>query len=430
MSNYSHSSKPTLRAVTPVCKQEAESRAVLPLDRTDNAVFGPAPKSRAPKFLRVTAVLIIGLVLIICTGATWFYWTAHQALPQMDGKVSVRGLFTEAKVIRDARGVPHIVAENAEDLFFAQGYVTAQDRLWQMDLSRRLAGGTASEAVGSVLLDRDKEQRILGLREVAERSWQALSMRDRSHFEAYARGVNAFLESHRENLPIEFRVLRYSPKPWTGIDSLLCGILMSEALNHGLFATKLAREEIASKLGPELAVDLYPNSSWRDHPPGVDEGVATESNLSLPADANPSSNNSVGGQVHAASPAPEDVFVPGSNNWVVSGRHTVTGKPLLANDMHLGLQIPNTWYEAQLEIRAGNGEPGFDVAGFTLPGLPYVLVGHNRRIAWGFTNLEPDVEDVFVENVRADGEYQTPDGWRPMERRREVILVKGKPSVV
>jgi penicillin amidase len=368
--------------------------------------------------------------LIICAGATWFYWIARRALPQVEGKISVGDLSAQVKVIRDIRGVPHIVATNAKDLFFVQGYVTAQDRLWQMDLSRRLAGGTVSEVMGSAFLDRDKEQRIIGLREVAEHSWQALSVRDRSHFDAYAQGVNAYIEGHRENLPIEFRVLRYSPKPWAGIDSLLCGILMSEGLNHGLYETKLIREKISAKLGRELAADLYPNSSLRDHPPGVDQQVgAPEQNSPAHAGSHPPSSNSVG-QLRTASLAPDDALVPGSNNWVISGTHTVTGKPLLSNDMHLGLRIPNTWYEAHLEIHAQNGEHGFDVVGFTLPGLPYVLVGHNQRIAWGFTNLVPDVEDVFVEGVRSGGEYQTPDGWKSMERRHEVIRVKGKPDVV
>ena len=167
----------------------------------------------------------------------------------MDGEIAVSGLFARVGVIRDPQGVPHIIAANAEDLFLAQGYVTAQDRLWQMDLSRRLAEGTVSEVMGAGFLERDKEQRIIGLRQVAERSWQALPARDRSYFEAYARGVNTYIEGHRNNLPMEFRVLRYTPKPWTGVDSLLCGILMSEGLNHGLYQTELTREKIIARLG-------------------------------------------------------------------------------------------------------------------------------------------------------------------------------------
>jgi penicillin amidase len=388
-----------------------------------------APKSRFRKFLRIFFLVIVALVLIICAGVIWFCWTARQALAQLDGKISVSSISAETRIIRDPRGVPHIVAANTHDLFFAQGYVTAQDRLWQMDLSRRLAEGTVSEVMGSAFLEHDIEQRILGIRRVAERSWQALSARDRSHFEAYAQGVNAFLETHRDKLPIEFHVLRYSPKPWTGVDSLLCSILMSEGLNHGLYQTKLHREKIISGLGPMLAADLYPNSSWRDHPPGADKPRIAEQNASADGDSQSRSESSVDDQFRVTEMVRDDALTPGSNDWVISGTHTLTGKPLLSNDMHLGLRIPNTWYEAQLEIHQRSGEPGCDVVGFTLPGLPYVLVGHNQRIAWGFTNLVPDVEDIFVETARSDGEYKTPEGWKPMEKRHEVISVKGKPDV-
>lgn len=387
-------------------------------------------KSRWRWVLRAMAIVIGGLVLIVGAAITWFYWTARQALPQVDGTISVPGLAAQVRVIRDAHGVPHIIAANAEDLFFAQGYVTAQDRLWQMDFSRRLADGTTAAVMGAALLDHDKEQRIVGLHQVAERSWQALSARDRSHFEAYARGVNAYIESHRGNLPIEFRVLRYSPEPWTGLDSLLCGVLMSQGLNYTLYQTKLIREKFTAKLGPELAADLYPNASWRDHPPGMDRQVATPDRSALAhPESSPPITTFVFGQGSTMPRSPDSRQVAGSNNWVISGAHTATGKPLLSNDMHLELHIPNTWYEAHLEIRPQGNEATFDVVGFTLPGLPYVLVGHNQRIAWGFTNLVPDVEDVFIENVKPDGQYETPQGWKTMETRRELIHVKGKEDV-
>lgn len=397
------------------------------------ASTAPAPRRRFRKLLRALAVMMVCIVLLVCAGVAWFYRMAHSALPQIDGEIAVSGLSTRVSVARDPHGVPHIIAANAEDLFFAQGYVIAQDRLWQMDLSRRLAEGTAAEVMGAALLEHDKEQRTIGLRQVAERSWAALSERDRSYFQAYARGVNAYLEAHRQDLPLEFRVLRYSPRPWTGIDSLLCGILMSEGLNHGLYETKLVREKIVARLGPQLAADLYPNSSWRDHPPGADAPVGAPRQTGLsPTNPQPRGHDNGDDFLDARGAVlpriPDDALVPGSNNWVISGAHTLTGKPLLSNDMHLGLRIPNTWYEAQLEIHSQDGQPGFDVAGFTLPGLPFVLVGHNQRIAWGFTNLVPDVEDVFIENVRAE-EYETPDGWKPMEKRHEVIHVKGKPDV-
>src|SRR6266481_3548706 len=432
MMNNSNPARSVSRTITPPEQERGANALGRPAtDLADVAHVQSAPKPRRLRVLRIVTFLIIGALLIVGGAIAWFYRTARQALPQVDGQISVTGLSSQTTVIRDARGVPNIIAGNAEDLFFTQGYVTAQDRLWQMDLSRRLADGTASEVMGPAFLNRDKEQRIIGLRQVAERSWQAVPARDRTHFEAYARGVNAYIYSHRERLPIEFRVLRYSPGHWTAVDSLLCGILMSEGLNHGLFDIKLMREKFVDRLGPELAADLFPNSSWRDHAPGVDENVATPRRISFGIfDSPPPIAGSVSVSEPAVPPVPDDALVPGSNNWVVSGAHTATGKPLLSNDMHLGLHIPNTWYEAHLEIRSGGGNPGFDVVGFTLPGLPYVLVGHNQRIAWGFTNLVPDVEDIFVESIRSGGEYQTPDGWKQMERRREVIHVKGKPDVI
>jgi penicillin amidase len=423
--------------------QHASQSGAVVYTRTSVAPAGPsvdhenqsAASRRARRawhrrFLRVIGILIICLTVIILGGATWFYGMAKRALPKLDGKLYVQGLSGEVRVIRDARGVPHIIASNTRDLFFAQGYVTAQDRLWQMDFSRRLVSGTLSEVMGPALLNHDKEQRIVGLRQIGERSWQALSARDRSHFEAYAAGVNAYLEARHGNLPIEFRVLRYSPEPWTGFDSLLCGILMSQGLNYTLYETKLVHERFVAKLGPELAADLYPNSSWRDHPPGLDQKVAPTQQSLLPPDPQSSQSSSFFfGQTPVSMHSTESSQIAGSNNWVISGAHTTSGKPLLANDMHLEHHIPNTWYEAHLEVSGQNGNPAFDVVGFTLPGFPYVLVGHNQRIAWGFTNLVPDVEDVYVENVGSDGEYQTPEGWKHMETRHEVIRVKGKPDV-
>jgi penicillin amidase len=419
----------------------SHSRAVV-YDRTsvapaepsvDHANQSAARHARRPglrRFFRVIAILIICLTVIIFAGAAWFYWEARHALPQLDGKLYAHGLSAEVQVFRDAHGIPHIIASNTKDLFFAQGYVTAQDRLWQMDFSRRLVSGTMSEVMGPALLNHDKEQRIVGLRQIAERSWEALSARDRSHFEAYAAGINAYIEARRGNLPIEFRVLRYSPEPWTGLDSLLCGILMSQGLNYTLYETKLVRERFVAKLGPELAADLYPNSSWRDHPPGLDQKVApVQESLTAPDPQSPQSSSFIFGLAPADMHSTDGPQIAGSNNWVISGAHTTSGKPLLANDMHLEHHIPNTWYEAHLEVSGQNGQPEFDVVGFTLPGFPYVLVGHNQHIAWGFTNLVPDVEDVYIENVKADGEYQTPDGWKQMETRHEVIRVKGKPDV-
>ncbi len=372
----------------------------------------PARRTLSP-LLRLLLIVLLVVVLAAAGVSLWFFGAARAALPQLDGTVSVAGLSTPVQVVRDQQGVPHIRAHNLDDLFFAQGYVTAQDRLWQMDLSRRYAAGELSEVFGSAALPHDRQQRILGFRHLAENSVQYLSDSDKHYLEVYARGVNAYIAQQQQSktLPLEFRILRYRPKPWTVTDSLLVGINMAQMLNYYWVSEMLAREKVANKVGPELAAELFPNVTWRDHPPTMD----TQPDGAGLADMRPSGsgalargwNQPVGvphtsrservGSMWLSSPADavregSAVILPpppearaGSNDWVISGAHTASGKPLLSNDMHLENQIPNVWYEAQLEA------PNFNVAGVTLPGIPFVVVGHNQRIAWGFTNVGPAV---------------------------------------
>jgi len=460
----------------------------------------PNARRRHPA-LRILYYAVCLLLVALIVGVWWLYWIARSPLPQLDGRVAVPGISAKVRVVRDAHGVPTIEAATLEDLFFAQGYVTAQDRLWQMDMMRRAAAGELSEVIGEDAVKMDREQRILGLRLAAEAAEKNISARDRAYFDAYTRGVNAFLESHRDRLALEFRLLKYTPRPWTVIDSLLVGARMVQDLNHYSNPPALTREKILAKLGPELTADLYVNSSWRDRPPTEtrriegepaanssdeedddDEEVDPEggngrliSGLSLgevPQGLKPALFQGLNGTAEEAAekldvgcPAPKgasvieglavslkrypdtkpefpaacaavlypksileeaDLFRPGSNNWVVSGQHTVSGKPLLSNDMHLDHQMPNLWFEAHLKTTSGN----FDVAGVTLPGIPFVIVGHNQRIGWGFTNVGPTVEDDFVEDFNALGQYKTPKGWVDAQHRQETIHVKGKPDVV
>ena len=396
----------------------------------------PRPRLRILRIIGFVLVLLLLIGLGICA---WFYSMARSALPQLDGKVRVAGLSAPVRVIRDAHGAPTIEAANFDDLFFAQGYVTAQDRLFQMDGMRRFAGGELSEILGSEFVKHDRQQRILGLRAMAKKTAENTPPETRSHFEAYARGVNAYIETHRDRLPLEFRILRYSPQPWTPEDSMVIGMQMVEDLSTSP-RRALMREKILAKLGPELTADLYVNSSWHDRPPtvvrpGLDQEIKDKDQND---DEDEDDDSGTDSSVTSLTPRPEipaqrpEMFfdehpiVLGSNNWVVSGAHTVSGKPLLSNDMHLGHQMPNLWYAAHLRYGAGN----FDVAGVMLPGYPYVLVGHNQRIAWGFTNLGPTVEDVYIETFNPDGQYLTPDGWKQPEHRREVIRVKDKQDVV
>ena len=387
-----------------------------------------APKTRRTSVSRPLLWLLLGVVLVVAGAIAYAYYVGHSALPQLDGRLPVSGLTSMVTVTRDGHGVPTIEAAGLEDLFFAQGYVTAQDRLWQMDVMRRFGGGELSEILGEDLLKVDREQKVLGLRAAATKALQTASRRDRSFFEAYARGVNAYISSRVHNLPIEFRILGYAPTQWKPEDSLVIANEMVKDLNYHYFYYALAREKILTKLGPDLTADLYVNRSWHDRPPTVmreDLNPPENAGDSDDEDNEDSPDNSVTQKVPASleNAATEGLPVNGSNDWVVSGTHTVTGKPLLSNDMHLGHQMPNLWYEAHLH--AGN----LDVAGVTLPGMPYVIVGHNQRIAWGFTNVGPTVTDVYIENFNGQGAYQTPGGWAQPEHRTEVIHVKGKPDV-
>jgi penicillin amidase len=419
-----------------------------------------APAARRGLLRTLFKIVFWILLLLVLAGALaffWFYHAARSSLAQLDGTVTLAGLQAPVSVVRDAQGVPHITAAGLEDLFFAQGYVTAQDRLWQMDLTRRAVGGEMAEIfpAGSAppppvsritgaprsrqsWVDYDKQQRTLRLRAVAGRVAQQLPARDRAFFDAYARGVNAYIDQHRENLPIEFRVLGYKPRPWSATESLIIGIGMSQLLNPQ-YETEYWREKIAARLSPELMADLYPSDSWRDRPPASEagfpeaqaaQGQATGAITPPSPELWPSGRKDKRGVSAAYGPLPGmeqadacEACLPGSNNWVVSGAHTVSGKPLLSNDMHLPHRVPGVWYEIQLH----SGD--FNMEGFSLPGVPFISVGHNQRIAWGFTNLNPDVQDLFIENFNAAGEYQTPSGWRKPEIDHQVIHVKGQPDV-
>jgi penicillin G amidase len=384
----------------------------------------PSSRSRTRTW-RIAGVFIAILICMLAPLLLWLFSIARSALPKIDGTAAVAGLSAPVSVTRDGHGVPTIDAVTIDDLFFAQGYVTAQDRLFQMDFLRRAAEGNLAEIVGEPAVKHDRQQRILGIRATAEKDALNATPEDRERFEAYSRGINAYINSHRNSLPLEFRILRYSPKPWAFQDSLAIAYQMVQTLSISPKAA-LVREKILAKLGPELTADLYVNSSWRDHPPTMPMRQVNTAPSVQP--------ERISGAV-ASEEIPEllrpwledfmrDQPTPmGSNNWVVSGVHTTTGKPLLSNDMHLGHQIPNLWYEAHLH--AGD----FDVTGVTLPGDPYVLVGHNRRIAWGCTNVGPTVEDAYVETFNEHGQYLTPQGWKSPDVRHEVIHVKDKPDV-
>ena len=404
---------------------------------------------------RLIISLLILLLLIIVGGGGWLYWRARASLPQLEGAIQVAGLSAPVEVLRDARGVPHLRASSLQDLFFAQGYVTAQDRLWQMDLSRRLAEGELSEVFGERTLRLDLENRTLGFRQVSQRALAELSPEARAPLTAYANGVNAFIASHRDRLPIEFLLLNYQPRPWGEIDSLGVALNMVKTLNT-TWRTDLMRERIRAKLGPELSADLFPDHSPLDEPvaelppgrkvppqkkqadPPPNSGDLDPSLLDEPEAGLPPGNPAIP-QRKQAIPLPGSGDLDptlaallsaggdrnpglGSNNWVVSGAHTQSGKPLLANDPHLDHSVPSVWYMIHLKA------PGLNVSGVSLPGLPLVIIGHNEKIAWGMTNTGPDVQDLYTESFDsgAPNRYLHNGAWVDAEVRDEVVKVRRK----
>jgi penicillin G amidase len=405
------------------------------------AVLGSEPRARRRRWPRILlwtiAVLLTALVLAAALGVLWLRGAERAALPQLDGDLHISGLSAPVTVRRDAHGVPHIEAATQDDLFVAQGYVTAQDRLWQMDASRRNATGDLAEVLGGSLVKHDETQRVLGLGVNARRIYANLSAADRTRLDEYARGVNLYIAQHADNLPAEFRLLHYRPQPWTGADSLAIGMMMVQMLDSH-WDVKLERELISADLhNPRLEGDLYPVGSWRDHPP-TGEVIDWSQPHPAPADTSDDDDDDRSqasvdhwqqrnelATLRSALGLPECAnCTPGSNNWVISGAHTASGKPLLANDMHLPLTEPNIWFMADLAA------PGFHAAGVTLPGMPFVIAGHNEHVAWGFTALYADVQDVYVETLDGKGNYQAADGsWQPLSVDHEVIHVRGGKDV-
>jgi penicillin amidase len=340
------------------------------------------------------ALVVIALLGATAAGGSYWRWS-RAALPVVDGSLRLTGLEAEVTVRRDAHGVPHIRAGSMADLMRAQGYVTAQDRLWQMDVLRRRALGELAEAFGEGLLPPDREMRTLGLNRAAREADGMMPPDLRDAVDAYAAGINAFVETHP--LPLEFRLLRYRPRPWTRVDTLAVGKLLARDLAGG-WEQEVYRALYADRLPADVQAVLYP----RRFP---DDRVLFGRDGARAGD---------GGAEETAR---------GSNNWVVSGAHTASGKPLLANDPHLGLGVPSIWAAVHLQA------PGFDVAGVTLPGAPGVVIGRNRHIAWGCTNVHDDAVDLYAEErdpARPDF-YRVGDGWERATVVDEVIRVRTSP---
>lgn len=365
---------------------------------SDGSPNGPADPAREstelaqPKprrWRRGLGLTTLALLLIIAIAGSGGLLWLRTSLPQLDGQIVLArsGLHHAVSIERDDDGFVAIKADDDDDAAFALGFAHAQDRLFQMDSMRRLGSGRLAEIVGPAALASDRRMRVLGLRQQAEGQYRDASAKLKARLDAYAAGVNAFLTQHRGALPPEFILLNYRPEPWTGVDSLVWGRLMALQLSYNS-----GGEMLNAKLKAALPEELY--RLLTQH------GIAS---TAMDASA---------GTDHA------------SNNWVVAGSRTASGKPILANDPHLGLTAPATWYLARLQT------PSRTLIGATAPGLPLLIIGSNGHLAWGFTTTTGDVQDVFDEKIDpAHGDqYQTPDGARAFETRQAIIKIKGQPD--
>jgi len=353
-------------------------------------------------------IAVMLLLLPLLAGLSGLLWL-RSALPPPSNERAVAGLGRTARIQRDERSIPSIEAASERDAVFALGYAHAEDRLFQMDLQRHLGAGRLSEWFGAAALDRDRLMRTLGLARAAERQVAILPPELRAVLESYSAGVNAYLANRRRALSPEYYILRTAPEPWRPVDTLMIGKLMAWQL-AGNYRAELLHAEVAERLGSgelSIAFPAYPKNG------PVVLGELAPIYRSLPLR-----------RLLALMPADDDP-ARASNNWVVSGERSVSGKPVLANDPHLGLEAPGFWYLARIVT------PGHTVTGGTLPGLPTVLVGHTERIAWGVTNTGSDVSDLFIEKLDpADtGRYLAPEGSRPFATRVERIVVRGAAPV-
>lgn len=366
---------------------------------------------------KIVAAVVLLVVLAILSVAVWW---VRSALPKIEGRTEVSGVDSPVTIRRDERGIAHVSASTETALFFGNGYACAQDRLWEMDLLRREAQARLSEVVGPAALPLDRYYATLGLTAAARRDASTLGPRERADWGAYAAGVNAYAQS--QSPPLEFRLLGYQPPVWTIVDSLSIVKLMEQRLDDE-WKTAALRDALARRIGAPamrgLTTDTVP--AMEHFIPGYGGRVAAAARL----DARVSAAVVDGFVPDAdADTGADHVQDSGSNNWSISGRRTSTGKPVLSNDTHLSHSVPSTWWIVQLK------GAGFDVEGFTIPGVPGVTLGHNERIAFGVTSAYGYAQDLFTEHFRDanSDEYHVGRSWLKAGHRIESIPVKGKPD--
>lgn len=410
-----------------------------------------------PRLARWTTYVAVLLVLVLVVGSLGAVWLVRRPLPQVSGTLTLPGLSAPVQVVRDSHGIPQIYADTSADLFRAEGYVQAQDRFYEMDVRRHITAGTLSELFGSTTLDVDKVVRTMGWRRVAARELALVSPATRAALQEYADGVNAYLQVNTPSqISVEYTLLRatgfdYVPAPWTPLDSLSWLKAMAWDL-RGNMDDEIDRVLIGVDHTPAQLAQLYPAYPYGSHAPIVGSGEVVGGRFEQDAKSTSATEAAARrpawtpGEVAALRTAqtvlhgvPTTLAGPGqsgstsrdglgSNSWVVSGAHTTTGEPLLANDPHLGVSLPGIWYQIGLHCRTVGPACPYDVTGFSFSGLPGVVIGHNAHIAWGLTNLSPDVSDLFLEKIRGD-RWRYAGRWRPLVTRPETIHVRGAADV-
>ena len=392
---------------------------------------------------------VVAVLAVIITGV-WL-WFTRQAHPKTDGEIRLAGLLEPVEIVRDVNGVAHIYANSTEDLFFAQGYTHAQERFWQMEFQRRTAAGRLSEIFGETTLETDRYLRHFGFRQSSEGAYALLDAETKKAIDAYSRGVNAYIADRRPaQLGLEFAILglqgtEWEIEPWTPIDSLSWGYMMIFD-QGGSPSEDMSVANMIGALGSERFNDLFP--AFRDNRPTIIEsselGYLSQSDttpLSRLNDAELSYLLDLSRAVAAGAgdlpPLLAQTMTPygaGSNSYAISGERTATGAPILANDPHMGVMMPALWYQVGMHCRTKSDTCPYEFRGYSLPGVPGILIGHNDRIAWGLTNAAFDAEDVFIERINPDdpNQYEVNGEWVDMEIRREEIAVQGwdKPDVI
>lgn len=387
------------------------------------------------RILKIIAIVILVLVVLGGAGGYWFVTKSH---PQINGTIRVAGLKSQVEIVRDPLGVPHIYASNADDLFFAQGYVQAQDRLWQMELFRHVGAGRTAELSGRSGVSDDKFLRTLGIPRAARMYWENANDEEKRIANAFAAGVNAFIESHRDNLPIEYALIGISPEPWQPVDSAAWAKIMALDLG-GNRTQELVRARLREILGSDKATELMP--AYPTQGPFIISPEARDYKAVSPNQSTFAPNASLGvtespvvslGKPNFDAIARVDSRMTlgdgiGSNNWVVDGTKTESGMPMLANDPHLSIQMPSIWYEIGLHCQPVSADCPYNVVGMAFAPSPSIVIGHNDRIAWGITNTNPDVQDYFAEKINPQNpnQYEYQGKWEDFRIEREIVKIKG-----